>query len=386
MNILYIPTKDPRLTNGGNEQRTHLLWQALKSMGTVYTFMPNHHLDKSNEYIEGEHPIYKCKPIYIWKYHPFHILNVISKYFTSISLFSRLDTKIPNVEEIYPDVKFDVVVCRYVYNLFACDFSKIAPVYIDVDDHPYQVYETTRGIKLKGLFGNVCYKLFKYRINNVLLKSKGGWISNKEQLNLLPKSYAFLPNIPNVPSNHYDYTETNRNGLMTIGAMGYSPNYLGVDKFLKEIWPAFHRIFPDVKYTIGGAGAPTSLVDKWNSTEGVKYVGFIDDLEDAYQHCMATVVPINAGGGTCIKTLESLSYSRTCFSTPFGARGLEDYAKRQDGCLHLYNNAEEFINIYQQLLLFEDRTNREVLSRNFIEKEYSVYKFERIVNMTIREG
>lgn len=379
MNILYISTKDPRLTNGGNEQRTHFLWEALKSMGTVYTFMPNLSQSKTNELIEGEHPIYMCKPIYSCKYRPSHMFNILINYLTGFLLFSKWDTKIPNVADVFPDVKFDIVVCRYINNLLICDFSNIAPLYIDVDDHPYQVYETMRKVKLRGILGKLTFWLFKNKINSILSKSSGGWIANKEQLNILPSNYTFLPNIPNTPSEIYNRFESDRSGLITIGAMGYSPNFEGVDRFVKEIWPAFHQIFPEVVYTIGGKGAPTYLAEQWNAVEGVRYVGFIDNLEDVYQHCLATVVPIDAGGGTCIKTLESLSYSRTCLASVFGARGLHDHVNEGKGCLHTYSSANDFIDLYKTLQNIYIRDEREKYSRDFINKHYSVDSFKKCV-------
>lgn len=37
MNILYITHCDPRSTDFGSAQRSHLLWKALQEKGTVYT-------------------------------------------------------------------------------------------------------------------------------------------------------------------------------------------------------------------------------------------------------------------------------------------------------------------------------------------------------------
>lgn len=383
MNILFIPTKDPQLTNGGNEQRTHLLWNALKSMGKVYTFMPNLPQSKTNELIEGEHPIYMCKPIYSCKYRPSHILNTLSQYMTGMSLFSKWDTKIPKVDDIFSDVKFDIVVCRYIHNLLIYDFSNIAPLYIDVDDHPFQVFETTRKVKLGRILGKFSYLLLKNKIESILSKSSGGWIANKEQLKILPTNYAYLPNVPNSPSERYNPYEADRCGLITIGAMSYPPNYQGVDRFIKEIWPVFHQKYPDIKYTIGGKGAPTSLAEQWNNVEGVRYVGFIDNLEEAYQHCLATVVPIDAGGGTCIKTLESLSYSRTCLSSAFGARGILDHAEDGRGGLHIYTSANSFIGIFLSLQDKELRLKQENYSRDYITKYYSVDGFKKNVKEEI---
>ena len=53
MNILYVPSKDPRLTSCGNEQRTNLLWESLKKYGKVYTFLVDYQLTSREEMYNG---------------------------------------------------------------------------------------------------------------------------------------------------------------------------------------------------------------------------------------------------------------------------------------------------------------------------------------------
>ena len=57
MNILYVPSKDPRLTSCGNEQRTNLLWESLKKYGKVYTFLVDYQLTSREEMYNGNNNI-----------------------------------------------------------------------------------------------------------------------------------------------------------------------------------------------------------------------------------------------------------------------------------------------------------------------------------------
>ena len=379
MNILFIPNKDPRLRNGGNEQRTNLLWESLKRYGKVYTFLLDRNLDVCAELIDGIHPIYKFRPeektFSVWR-----IINSLLSRLSLFSIYSRKTTVFKRPEDIFEGVHFDVVVARYLHPL--CDFKywEIAPLLIDIDDHPIQVFETVQkkqlpiGLKSIGRF--VTRKQAEYIID----KSVGGWIANKDQEVLLGSNYMFLPNIPQTPSQSYNVGNIQRKNLFTVGAMGYGPNKDGVTRFLKEIWPLFHQKYPEVEYYIVGKGALEADVKLWNSYEGVKYLGFVDNLEALYEKSLATVVPVYSGGGTCIKTLEAMAYSRTCLSTKFGARGLSDDVINGEKGILLFEDAESFINDFKTILVVNRREDIEQQGKRVVVSIYSVESFNKSVD------
>ena len=254
MNILFIPTKDPRLTNGGNEQRTNLLWKSLKRYGKVYTFLLDRKLSCLDELIDSEHPIYKFKPIEK-RFSVWQLVNAILIRFSLFSVYSRKTYKIKSPDEVFGGIHFDVVVARYVHPLCDYKYWEIAPLLIDIDDHPMQVYETVRRKRLPFGLKTIGKYVTKWQTDYFINKSAGGWIANKEQEKLLNGNYMFLPNIPQQPSQAYKVDNKERNNLFTVGAMGYGPNKDGVTRFLKEIWPLFHQKYPEVEYYIVGKGA-----------------------------------------------------------------------------------------------------------------------------------
>lgn len=373
---------DPRLKNGGNEQRTNLLWESLKRYGTVYTFLVDYSLDCNYEMVEGEHPIYKIRPKFI-KFSFWRVINVILNRLSLCNTYNRKTIKIKNPRIVFNNINFDVVVTRYVIPLCVYKYWEIAPLLIDVDDHPLQVYNTVFkkrlpiGLKTIGKF------LTKLQTNYIINKSVGGWIANKEQEELLGNNYMFLPNIPQFPSASYKVENNERNNLFTVGAMAYGPNKDGVTRFLGQIWPSFHEKYPDVQYFIVGKGASDAEVKLWNSYEGVKYLGFVEDLESLYEKTLATVVPVYSGGGTCIKTLESMAYSRPCISAPFGARGLaRDVINGEKGIL-LFEDAKSFIHAYGIVLDIKRRDEMEKQGSHFITSNYSVNSFNKAVNAVV---
>lgn len=379
MNILFIPTKDPRLKNGGNEQRTNLLWESLKRYGTVYTFLVDYSSDCNYEMVEEEHPIYKIRPKFI-KFSFWRILSSFVCRLSIINIFGRKNISIKSPEEVFPDVHFDVVVTRYVHPLCNYKYWYIAPLLIDIDDYPPQVFETEKRNQLLWGMKTIGKIITRWQTDYLIKKSAGGWIANKEQEKMLGDNYAFLPNIPQIPSPIYKVYKKERSNLFTVGAMAYGPNKEGVTRFLEQIWPSFHEKYPDVLYFIVGKGASDVEVKLWNNYEGVKYLGFVEDLEEIYENSLAAVVPVYSGGGTCIKTLEAMAHSRTCLSTKFGARGLaEDVVNEEKGIL-LFDDAETFINAYERVLDSNQRDEIEEQGSHFVTSNYSVDSFDKAVD------
>lgn len=379
MNILYVSNRDPRLKNSGSEQRTNLLWESLKRYGKVYTFLASYKLDEESLLIDGEHPIFFQRPRELR--HPlWRFVNMLFSRLSVLSIFRRNIIKVESPEKIFKGVHFDVVVSRYVYPLCLYKYWRIAPLLIDIDDHPYQVYNTTCKNRLTVGLKTIGKYLTKYQTQYILRKAAGGWIANEEQLNLCGDNFGFLPNIPQMPSSKYNVEANERKNLFTVGAMGYEPNREGVNRFLKQIWPSFHQKYPNVQYFIVGKGASEDEAELWNSLEGVKYMGFVDDLESLYEKTLATVVPVYSGGGTCIKTLEAMAYSCPCLSTEFGARGLSDDVIKNEKGVILFSDADGFIKAYEKLQDESFRQRVEALGRNVISQYYSDDSFNNAVD------
>lgn len=379
MNILYIPTQDPRLKNGGTGQRTNLLWESLKRHGTVYTFVSDFNLGTEPIIENGDHPIYLSRPVKInhlfWR-----AVNRCFRKLSFFNVFSRKILEIDNPTNVFKGVHFDFIVTRYVYPLCNFKYWEVAPLLVDIDDHPFQVYHTVYENRLYYGLRTIGRYLTNIQTKYILNKSVGGWIANEEQLPLCGKKYGFLPNIPQLPRNDYNVGYNERKNLFTVGVMGYRPNKEGVTEFLAEVWPSFHQKYPDVRYYIVGIGALDADANLWNSYEGVRYMGYVDDLESLYEKTLATVVPVNSGGGTCIKTLEAMAYSRPCISTKFGARGMPaDVIEEKKGVL-LFDNAESFVHAYEELL---DESNRKMIEnqgRKVISCYYSIDSFNKAVD------
>lgn len=373
MNILYVCGHDPREKGFGGQQRTNLLWQALQQIGHVYTIC---YYPSEGYLTDSIVAVNILQPKGIKSY----VNRAIRRIWDCFDLQGKKILPVSNefsIHQPFLNVKFDAVVCRYMEPAALFHLWRIAPLYIDVDDHPLQAFDTRDKLVLTKWQRPIASLLQKLEFKILESKTTGGWISNPEQVRMchFSKPAIALKNIPQKPSCRYDVDSLDRDYIFSVGFMQYQPNYMGVDNFVMNIWPKVYEKHPKLRYFIVGKGAPEEYVAKWASVSGVKYLGFVEDLELIYEHCLATVVAVDQGSGTCIKTLESMAYSRMCLARPFGVRGIEREALDGEHGLFVYHTASDFLQSLERVMNIEFRRKQEKTAAQFIEKYYSKAAF-----------
>lgn len=141
-----------------------------------------------------------------------------------------------------------------------------------------------------------------------------------EKAELIPLGLNF--DRPLMPSQHTSIR------FLFIGRLDWPPNQDGLEWLLKEVWPAVVARRPDAVLKIVGSGNK-SWLKNYARLPGLEILGFVDSIQDAYQDCHFTIVPIRYGSGTRIKVLESFAMGRRLISTKMGVQGAdlcpEDY-------------------------------------------------------------
>ena len=112
----------------------------------------------------------------------------------------------------------------------------------------------------------------------------------------------------------------NRQMLM-VGAYGYEPNSDAAEFFITEVLPLVRRRVPDAELHLVGA-SPQSIPSFTRKPEGVKFLGYADDLPATYAASRVVVCPIRYGGGTRVKLVEAAGWGKPIVSTTIGAEGL----------------------------------------------------------------
>jgi len=388
MNILYLSERDPRDIHFGGAQRTNYIWRALQQCGDVYSIC----FDQQYETEEIAPRIWHGKKLLrvnAWHYFWYRLERKLLEPFNVLPLWP-MPTKLErSIEEIFPDVKFDLVVCRYCFDWAEMHLWNNSRIYVDFDDHPLEYYNTYKSVDVSSWLRPLGRWILKKQMKFIEGKVTGGWVSNPEQCTMIhcKEPIVGLKNIAVFPSSSYSYSSTRKDCLILVGSMSYYPNYSGADRFITEFWPYVSQKYPNLELLIIGKGLPDSYSRKWKKIPNVKELGYVEDLESYYQCCLASVVPIYSGGGTCIKSRESLAYGRVCLSSPFGVRGLEDCVQENNSALQIFETLEDFLSSLENVVFNESqRSVAEQEAVDYMKRTHSVESFMQTVKSTIMQN
>jgi glycosyltransferase involved in cell wall biosynthesis len=132
--------------------------------------------------------------------------------------------------------------------------------------------------------------------------------------------------------------ERERRRILFVGSMDYHANVDGVVGFARTVWPRVLELLPGTVLTIVGRN-PTPEVRALAELSGVEVTGTVDDVRPYYREALASVVPLQVGGGSRLKIYETMAAGVPVVSTRLGAEGAETDGGR---ALVFAETAEEF--------------------------------------------
>lgn len=338
MNILYITHCDPRRTDFGSAQRTHLLWKALKQKGVVYTLFA---VGPLSPVVDDEVERIKSFVFAPKGWVLIHLYAWLSHWLAPAEWpfrLSSLKKRLP-----WNDIKFDKVVVRYLNGVSRSQAWKLGDAFVDIDDLPIESFNTVARKRWPKALGWMGALVVAWWQKNLLKKCRGAWIASPAQVDQI-EPYCpckALPNLAMPVSPSYQINGPQRRQLMTIGLMSYAPNYEGVDWFVDNVWPLVYARCPDLTYAICGGGVSEEHKSRWSAIPGVDVRGFVKDVDLLYQESIGVVAPIMSGAGTCIKVIEAALHGRKIFASPFALRGMSCDDKGRL-CISEISEAREF--------------------------------------------
>lgn len=151
--------------------------------------------------------------------------------------------------------------------------------------------------------------------------------------------------------------------LLFVGKLDWAPNADGLRWFLHEVWPFVDHQRLELNIVGGGEA---SWADPFYTFPGIRFHGFVKDLESFYQEADYTIIPIRFGSGTRIKVIESVSKGVPVISTSMGVQG----SGLSEDQFHKADNANDWIRILKNL---EPEISKEKAKEAFtmFEKTYS---------------
>jgi glycosyltransferase involved in cell wall biosynthesis len=158
-----------------------------------------------------------------------------------------------------------------------------------------------------------------------------------EKVAYSPSPVEILDRATNVPFKF-------KNKIVYLGPEAHYPNEDGVRWFLNECWPEVSNQFPEIDFQIVGKWSDDTIASM-PSNDRVKFLGFVDSLQDVFEGAIL-VVPLRIGGGMRMKILEAISWNTPIITTSIGAEGLP--MVHEENCF-IADSAAEFINALKSI-------------------------------------
>lgn len=166
-----------------------------------------------------------------------------------------------------------------------------------------------------------------------------------------------------------DYADVERSpreaSLIFTGSFRYPANHEAMSWFLREVYPIIQQQVPEVSLTVTGDSDGVPLPSATNLT----LTGFVEDIRPLVASASLSIVPLQSGGGTRLKILESMALGTPVVSTAKGAEGLD---ASDDHHILIADTKEAFADRVVRLL--HDSDLRRSLSERglrFVEEKHS---------------
>lgn len=381
MNILFIATShNPFNPTQGASQRTSLLLQACAAIANVdvISFCTENEPSRDAYNIVYQSIVNTHNP-----QNRFAKFRCLLTPWKPETVFGLEPVKKEVIDRYVQKKQYDYIVIRYMPDAIQCGLIQYASkLVIDVDDHPVDAI-FNKSLFVRSLQNKIYHKIYamavKWAYNVVLHSVNYASFTNAAQVRT--KNSFHLPNVPyyDLPTKQDITDKMINHRLLFVGDLAWPLNIHGIKRFMTNIYPRVLNRIPELTLHIVGNIRDEELINELQAYNGVSVMGFVPKLSEEYEKCVATVVPIYHGAGTCIKVLEAMQMQRVCVTTPIGFRGYNVVFTPNEDCL-LANDDNEFVEKIIQALTNNDLRNKIVSSSYIKQKQfYSKDNFFSIV-------
>lgn len=173
-----------------------------------------------------------------------------------------------------------------------------------------------------------------------------------------------------------EYHFDKRKDLMFIGGFGHRPNVDAVKWLANEIMPALVKKLPDIRVYILGSNPPEEV--KQLATENLLIKGFVTDeeLQEYYQNCRISIVPLRYGAGIKGKVIEAMRFGTPVMTTSVGAEGI----KGAESILDIADETADFVEQLAALYQNEaELVRRSKASYQYIRDNFSFENAKKVI-------
>ena len=269
------------------------------------------------------------------------------------------------LKQHYEHARFDMIFCFRLYlqdyAMFLASLTHCRNLELDMDD-----MESSTHLKIAHLFRKhgrirrsltlyLAALLFRRKENRIGDAFRAVYLCSEEDkaslgqrlpranIQVMPNRIAGYPRPLLLPEDRYQ--------LLFVGSLDYYPNEEAVTWFIHKVLVPLRR--RDSRWTLHVVGFTSRPNFKafLSHTEGVRYHGRVEKLEEIYSSAYQVISPLHAGGGTKLKILEAMWYGRPIVATHESVYGLgltpykhylpaEDAGSFMTACEQLAGHAE----------------------------------------------
>lgn len=296
------------------------------------------------------------------------------------------DAEIRNgLQHLAASAGYDLLVCRFLRPAALADLGRCSrvPVMLDWDDVDYLKLRSYFAIHpWTGMRGRLAMRLAMAAVTrrcNALLESFAHvWLASPaEHLAKRPAHYSSLPNVAwHGPASGVAAPSVRAAQLVFVGNLGHQPNAQALSRFIVRIWPSIKARVPGAHLLVVGRLPSDAVPPEWTAAEDATLLGEVPELESHYAASVASVCPVDWGGGSNVKAIESLSHGVPCVGTPYTCEPFREFIGEEDG-LVCAGSDSEFADACTRLLLDPEHRNRlSVAALEAVASHYSTAAFD----------
>lgn len=220
------------------------------------------------------------------------------------------------VQKHLEDNCYEVVLCNYVWNIpIASKIAGSSPLIVETHDIQSRQLASAKGRATLTAELDLEIRQLQ-RCRTVIALNSEEYVYFQEHC---PNTDVKLV-LPSVPLKDYGAKYPIKDYDVIFVGSRHRPNFEGLKWFLERVKP----LIPGLKICI--AGTVGQIFDDRGFShllemDGVTYLGMVSDLDIVYAKSRLAIVPIHAGEGISIKTIEALAYGLPVVSTTVGLRG-----------------------------------------------------------------
>lgn len=221
------------------------------------------------------------------------------------------------------------------YDLLIASQIDMADYAVEQDRVPILLEEVESGVYSQkarqnpSLSGRIRHQLtwWKYRryLRALFRKITSATVVSEQEKHLLQSAVPEANRVVVIPNcmqlRDYDgiVVQSKPEVLIFCGSFRYDVNHEAMVWFVREVYPHIQAKWPGVKLIITGDPDGKSLPPAKN----VEQTGLVADVRPMVAAARVTLAPLQTGGGTRLKILESLALRTPVVSTSKGAEGLD---------------------------------------------------------------